>query len=312
MRTLKLAALVTAACIAGIIAAEFAIRSPVCRDALGKIFGRGDLIALVHGRGIYQADLNNGAGTDDLIVAENIRWLARHEPVAAKSTAREYELLEFQFGDEKTFAVALRANWIFSRCLRATIAAHLRAERWIGNQIASQIKTSEAECRQYYETHRGAFMQPVRYRASHIFLAAPAETDADVVEAKQQLIDSFAKQIEEHVDLAGLAAQFSEDEATKSNGGDLGYFSAARMPPEFFSEVAKLRVGEASPPFRSHLGFHIIRLTDMKPSRELTFDESRAEIAETLEAEKRRAAVERLADGLKMAEYRRSPGQISQ
>ena len=307
-RRLKFAALIVGACAAGIATGEFVVRSPICRDALGRMFGQGDLIAVVHGRGIYQASLTNGTRVEGLVVAENIRWLSRDEPVATAARDRAYHLLESQFGDEKAFASALGPNGFSFQSLRATIDEHLRAERWIDKQIAPKIVISDEECRQLFKTHHDMFNQPVRYRASHLFLAAPAETPADVVETKRLLIESFANQIAQHVDLAELATQFSEDEATKPDGGDLGFFSASRVPSDFFSEVAKIRVGETSKPFRSHLGFHIVQLTDMRPSGELSFNEARAEIAATLEAVKRRAAVEMLAAGLKTADYRRPPG----
>jgi PPIC-type PPIASE domain len=307
-RRFKFAALIIGACVAGIATGELAVRSPVCRDALGRIFGRGHLIAIVHGKGIYQASLTNGTGVESLVVAENIRWLSREEPVAISARDRAYHLLESQFGDEKAFASAFRSNGFSFRSLRVAINEHLRAQRWIDNKIAPKMVISDEECRQFFNAHHDAFNQPLRYRATHLFLAAPAETPADVLEAKRLLIESFAGQIAQHVDLSELAEQFSEDEATKPDGGDLGFFSASRMPSDFYSEVAKLRVGEKSKPFRSHLGFHIVELTDMRPSREMSFDEVRAEIAAALEAVKRRAAVEQLAAGLKTADYRRPPG----
>lgn len=307
-RRLKFVALIIGSCVAGIATGEFVVRSPICRDALGRMFGRGGLVAIVHGRGIYQDSLTHGTRVEGLVVAENIRWLSRDEPVAAAARDRAYHLLESQFGDEKAFASALDSNGFSVRSLRVTIDEYLRAERWIDNQIASKIVISDEECRQFFDAHHDTFNQPVRYCASHLFLAAPAETPADVVEAKRLLIESFANQIAQHVDLSELAAQFSEDEATKPDGGDLGFFSASRVPSDFFSEVAKLRVGETSKPFRSHLGFHIVQLTYIRPSREMSFEEVRAEIAATLEAVKRRAAVELLAAGLKTADYRRPPG----
>ncbi len=300
--------LIIGACIAGVATGEFIVRSPVCRDALGRMFGRGDLVALVQGRGIYECNLTNGTRLEDLVVSENIRWLSRREPVAAAARDHEYRLLRSQFADEKAFAAALRSNWFLSRCFRSRIGEHLRAGRWIDNQIAPEIKVSDEECRQFFEAHHDAFIQPLRYRASHLFLAATAETPVDVADGKKRLIESFANQIGQHVDLSELAAQFSEDEATKAKGGDLGFFSVSRMSPEFFSEVAKLRIGETSKPFRSHLGFHIVRLTDMKPSHEMSFEEARAEIVAAVQVEKRRAAVARLAAGLKTAEYRRPSG----
>jgi hypothetical protein len=307
-RRLKFAGLIVGACAVGIATGELVVRSPLCPDALGRMFGQGDLIAIVHGRAIYQASLINGTRVEGLVVAENTRWLSRDEPVATAARDRAYHLLESQFGDEKAFASALGPNGFSFRSLRATIDEHLRAERWIDKQIASKIVISDEECRQFFNAHHDTFNQPVRYRASHLFLAAPAETPADVVETKRRLIESFANQIAQHVDLSDLAAQFSEDEATKPDGGDLGFFSASRVPSDFFSEVAKLRMGETSKPFRSHLGFHIVQLIDVRPPREMSFDEARAEIAASLEAVKRRAALELLAAGLKTADFRRPPG----
>jgi PPIC-type PPIASE domain len=307
-RRFKFAGLIVGACAAGIATGELVVRAPLCRDALGRMFGQGDLIAIVHGRGFYQASLTNGTRVEGLVVAENIRWLSRDEPVATAARDRAYHLLESQFGNEKAFAVALEPNGFSFRSLRATIDEHLRAERWIDKQIAPKTVISDEECRQFFNAHHDAFNQPVRYRASHLFLAAPAETPADVVETKRLLIEFFANQVAQHVDLSELATQFSEDEATKPDGGDLGFFSVSRVPSDFFSEVAKLRVGETSKPFRSHLGFHIVQLTDMRPSREMSFEEARAGIAATLEALKRRAAVELLTAGLKTADFRRPPG----
>ncbi len=84
-----------------------------------------------------------------------------------------------------------------------------------------------------------------------------------------------------------LAAEASEDENTKNRGGDLGWFSAARMPPDFMAHVEKLALSERSGPSQTHLGFHILELTDTKPARDLTFEESREEISRHLANEKR-------------------------
>ena len=92
-------------------------------------------------------------------------------------------------------------------------------------------------------------------------------------------------------DFFELVAQVSEDEATKTRGGDLGFFSESRMPPDFFAAVRAMRVGEVSPPVRTGLGFHIIQLTDSRPARQMTFDEARAEIGLALENAKRDIAL---------------------
>src|ERR1700681_658303 len=75
--------------------------------------------------------------------------------------------------------------------------------------------------------------------------------------------------------------------ATKTRGGDMGFFSEFRMPPDFFAAVVKMHVAEISKPIRTRLGFHIVQLTDRKQARRMTFDEARWEIGLTLENEKR-------------------------
>jgi parvulin-like peptidyl-prolyl isomerase len=147
-------------------------------------------------------------------------------------------------------------------------------------------------------------LQPVRFRASHLFLAAPPETSPDVVETKQRAIELLAARINHGENLAELAAVASEDEATKTRGGDLGFFSESRMPADFFATVVKMGVGDVSQPVRTSLGLHIIQLTDSKPAREMTFEEARTEIALTIENENRRTVLQRLAaDLLARAEF---------
>ncbi len=86
--------------------------------------------------------------------------------------------------------------------------------------------------------------------------------------------------------------------ATKTRGGDMGFFSEFRMPPDFFAAVVKMHVAEISKPIRTRLGFHIIQLTDRKQARRMTFDEARGEIGLTLENEKRQTALQNLAADL--------------
>ena len=75
----------------------------------------------------------------------------------------------------------------------------------------------------------------------------------------------------------------------KSARGDLGYFSAERMLPEVFAAAQNLKIGETSTPIRSRLGYHLLRLTEALPAREMTLQEASPEIAAKL-ANAQRAA----------------------
>ncbi len=81
-------------------------------------------------------------------------------------------------------------------------------------------------------------------------------------------------------------------------GGDLGFFSESRMPPDFFAAIRNMRVGEISRVVRTRLGFHIIQLTDSKPAHQTTFDQSRMEISLMLGNQKRATALKELVANL--------------
>jgi parvulin-like peptidyl-prolyl isomerase len=170
-----------------------------------------------------------------------------------------------------------------------------RGLAWLEKQVRPAAAVTEQECREFYEAHRDLFAQPVRFRASHLFLAAHAETPPEIVEEKKLAIATFATRLSKGETLSALATEASEDEASKPRGGDLGYFSETRTPPEFMAEIKKLRVGETSQPFRSHLGFHIVQVAEIRDARLLTFEEARREISVAFANERRASRVDQIA-----------------
>jgi parvulin-like peptidyl-prolyl isomerase len=305
------------AVVAGIGYGQLTCQSTSCRDAIGRACGKGHLLALAHSQGIYETDIGravtefwyaNGEDGSDLNQTTQSRQfivsqlatsalaqcLATDEKVPARDIECELRLLQSQFRDRATWTTALRANGLSEWRLRRMIADDLRTRRWIRRQIAPQSEVTTEECRQFYQARPEIYFQPIRFRVSHLFVAAPPETLPETIDAKQQKIESCAKRMSEGENFLDLVASESEDEATKTRGGDLGFFSAYRMPADFFAAAGKVPLGQVSKPVRTFLGFHIIQTTDRKPARQMTFDEASVEIKSTLEREKRRTALRKL------------------
>jgi parvulin-like peptidyl-prolyl isomerase len=313
----KFAVLPLVSILAGVGSGLLVCESVACRDAIGRYFGRGRLIALADGCGIYETDVERAAGEfgyrDDLDNRESNPSVPSREQILSKlaanavahsraakeeiprgETEREPKFLRAQFRDQSSWTTALRSNALSERLLGKLVAEDLKARRWIRRQIDPQLQITTEQCRQYYQEHRDIYAQPVRLRVSHLFLAAPPESAPEIVDAKQRTIDSFSKRIREGESFSDLVASNSEDEATKMRGGDLGFFSAYRMPADFFAAAARIPLGQISQPVRTALGFHIIQAVDLKPARQMTFGEVRDEIASVLGSERRLAAVRKL------------------
>ena len=310
-RQLLVALSVAAACLAGIAAGESILGCVACRDAIGRLFGRGQLLALTQGRGVYQLDLDHAlaekadaAGEPQdrhqqkdrdqmlhsLIANTAARGFASQGHVAPPEIDRELDLLRWQLGDSNEWRSALRRSGLSARALRKMLCDDLRADRWIRHRIDPQINATPDECRAFYDAHPESFSLPERFRASHLFLAAPPETPPEIVDQKRARIETLAQRLAAGEDFFELVARESEDEETKARGGDLGFFSAARMPPEFFAAVKQTPLGRVGPPIRTRLGFHIVQLTESKPARQLSFDEAESEISLRIANQKRQTA----------------------
>jgi parvulin-like peptidyl-prolyl isomerase len=308
-----------AAFVGGILTALQICSSFFWRAQFGTLFGRGHLLALVDGCGIYQADLVRmtqilrDSGRDDatvhspemqrsilqdLMAGCALQHRSSRQILNSNAVAREYDLLQSQILPQRAWVLALKRNKLSAANVRRTVALNLRTQSWIENHINEQVRPRPEESLRFYEEHLPAYRQPVRFRASHLFLAAPLDTPPETVETKRVAINVLSDRLKQGEKFADLIAAFSEDEATKKRAGDLGFFSEERMPADFFDQVKNMRAGDLSGVIRTRLGFHIVQLTDSRPSLQMTFEQARGEIDQILQNQKRAIAVEWLAKAL--------------
>jgi peptidyl-prolyl cis-trans isomerase C len=117
----------------------------------------------------------------------------------------------------------------------------------------------EKQVRAFYEEHRAEMSRPEQIQARHILIKVPQGADAATVEAARLRLEEMRVKISAGEDFASVARAGSED-ASASEGGDLGYFPRGRMMPEFEAAAFALAPGTVSTPVRTALGWHLIYL----------------------------------------------------
>ena len=91
------------------------------------------------------------------------------------------------------------------------------------------------------------------YRTANIVVA----TDAEAINVINQLKNGTS--------FAALAKQYSLNRTTAAKGGDVGFVSAAQLPPNIALVVASLKKNEfTNVPIRAAGGAHVIKLLDKK------------------------------------------------
>ena len=228
-----------------------------------------------------------------LIARELISIYTRSNPLSDFNPGvakREYELFKTRFEDS-AFKQKLDQQELTEAQLIEQFEDELHETEWIDAKTASAFAVSDQEVRSWFERNGRSMKMPARTRASHIFLTTHRLTAAEIANARTRLEQAREKIQSGELEFAQAAADISEDERTKANGGDLGYFTDSRVPDGFAQAVGELEAGVISQPIRSEIGWHLIRVDQRLPARNLTFDEAAPEIRAFLESQKRRKTV---------------------
>lgn len=130
---------------------------------------------------------------------------------------------------------------------------------------------SDADLRKYYDENREKFMRPPSMDIQHIlFRVQPWQPQAEWARVKKRA-DWIAKRARSGEDFAHLAELYSDDAATKDQGGRmLGVHEGALTAP-LQNLAAGLKPGAIGGPVRSLYGYHILKLLARHPARQLDF-----------------------------------------
>jgi len=136
-------------------------------------------------------------------------------------------------------------------------------------------------------------------RASHILIELkPGFTSEDSAKALEKIL-KIKEKIQLGEDFAELAKEFSEDEGTKNQGGDLGFFSRRMMVQPFDEAAFNLEVGQVSDVVKTQFGYHLIKVTDKKQIK--PFEEEKDFLKSIYQRIKYNDDKQRFLDSLKRA-----------
>ncbi len=116
------------------------------------------------------------------------------------------------------------------------------------------------------------------YHGRHILVRVDDHQSDAAAKAK---IDTLRARIAGGADFETVAKESSEDNNSKGQGGDLGWFPADAFGPAFGQQVSGIQDGGVSQPFRTDAGWHIVQRVGTRQT-DVTTDNQRAQVRETI------------------------------
>ncbi len=188
------------------------------------------------------------------------------------------ELIRYEIGVQEARKQNLENDPIVQERFRQELYKAL-IERALGEQV-EKIQVTEAEMRRFYQRNP-------EIQLSHILIEFRVDaTPEQKAEARSRaemvlgLVRKGDRPFEE------IARNYSDDSASKVNGGDIGYHNRVSIMPQVYEAAVRLRVNQTSGILETPYGFHIIRVTgrrsfqqaNRRAIRAAVFDEKRKQL----------------------------------
>lgn len=233
----------------------------------------------------YKDELKKGILTQ-MIQEELVYEEAKKENLEAnqEEVDTKFKELKVSIEKDKEYAKFLSDNGIDDEFLKKQLKKDISIQNY-KSKFDKENKIPEDDIKKYYEENKDKYKED-KVKASHILISTVDEgtnkpiSNEKKKEAKNKAEDIY-KKAKEGEDFAKLAKEYSQDEYSATNGGDLGFFEKGKMVPEFESAAFALDKGQISEIVETQYGYHIIKVTD-KVYKEYPFDEVKDKIKEVL------------------------------
>lgn len=223
-------------------------------------------------------------------------------------------------GSKEQLNQILKQNGVSTSQFKKDLKEEVKMKKLAKELTNSSI--SEADAKKYYNDNIKQFKYPDKVRASHILISVnPQEIEEIItsdkananlskeevqkkvneeIAAKKAKAENLLAQVKkDQTQFAKIAKENSDDTTTAVNGGDLGFFAAQEMVPEFSKAAFSMRPNTVSGLVKTQFGYHIIMVTDRMEAGQQPFEKVKNDIKSFLETQKQLEAIDNLVESLK-------------
>ena len=206
-------------------------------------------------------------------------------------------------GSKEKFNRILKEHGVTSAQFKEDLAQEIKMEKLVDSLTV--VAVSDNDAKKFYDANKDKFRNPDRVRASHILVSASEEeinarlaaTDEGKKMSEDELKVAVSKEMTDKkakaekllaevrknpANFAKVAKENSDDTASATQGGDLGFFAKEEMVEPFSKAAFSMKPNTLSGIIQTPYGYHIIYVTDRQQAGVESFDKVKSEIKEFL------------------------------
>ncbi len=220
---------------------------------------------------------------------------ADRERVVVEDTEVSEELQErmkkFNARTLEEFEGMVRRQGLSLDVVRKKLRDQLMISKVIRRKVSFRVSVTEGEIDRYLDENRAKLETGLTYHARHILIPPEGEPPLAAWDAARAKADGVHARLLGGADFAEVAREVSKD-GTAPDGGDLGPLKQGELAEDIEGQILRLSPGGLSAPFRTELGYHIVKLEDRETLSGELLARARQQIRDILFREKYEARLE--------------------
>ena len=168
----------------------------------------------------------------------------------------------------------------------------------LGQEVSRRVIVTRDEIEEHYEEHKDEFMRSEGVRLSQILISL-----ADDEDAKRKLAEEVHERVERGEPFAEMARRFSDDEATKELGGDIGIYRRGMLREEIESAVFEQGQGHITELIEVPNGLLILRVDQNYSEGLAELEEVQEEIRAIISGPRFQPEIRKYLGELRMESY---------
>jgi len=195
--------------------------------------------------------------------------------------------------DDAALTSALAAQGYTLQAYKQELRRQLLRLRAENQLVAPKVTISDEDVRARYDQMARRTEQVQAVKLSHMLFKTPEHPTEQQIAAAKAKATAAMDRVKAGEDFAKVAMSESDDDSTKTTGGELGWFQRGSMAtPEWEPVVFAMEKGDVRGPISGPQGFHVFTVTEVKRSDLQSFDQMKEQIRTELrrrETEKQEA-----------------------
>lgn len=225
-------------------------QSPAARDSLARAV----LDRMIDDMILLQAAQRSGTSVPDAQLEQMVD--------------RQFQRVQSQFPSREAFRKAVERTGMnmyqYRQSLRSDVRSQLLRRTYLQQQRANlpPVAVSEEEIRQRYESQYAQRQRPARLSLRRLLIRPQADSAA--ADSARRVAEEALEQIRSGTQFEVAVRRFTDDTATREQGGELGWLQRGDVTDEFARAAWAAPAGRPVGPVRTPLGYHVIEIQNVR------------------------------------------------